>query len=302
MTAVKFVDAHMHLWDLSRIAYPWLTPPFSPDGPNGDVTPIGRDFGLEDYHAALARWNVVGMVHVEAGANADSAIAETTWLEKLRNGASQPNGLVAFAALHEPDAAAKLAAQAAHPGVRGIRQILNWHRDPRRTYTTRDFLQDERWADGYALLERHGLAFDLQCYPGQMRAMAAIAERHPGTPVIVNHMGMPVLEDADGVEDWRGGMRSLARLPHVAVKISGMGFAIRQWSSDQVRPFILETIEMFGAHRCMFASDLPTDTLFGSIDRHMETYHQAVEDFSAEQRAALFGANANRIYRLGLTL
>ena len=39
---LPFIDAHVHLWDLDRIAYPWLTPPFAVDGPNGSVEPIAR--------------------------------------------------------------------------------------------------------------------------------------------------------------------------------------------------------------------------------------------------------------------
>ena len=42
------VDAHMHLWDLQRIRYPWLTPPL-PVGITGDVSPIARDYLLDNY-------------------------------------------------------------------------------------------------------------------------------------------------------------------------------------------------------------------------------------------------------------
>ncbi|HEX7855865.1 MAG TPA: amidohydrolase, partial [Sphingobium sp.] len=45
-----------------------------------------------------------------------------------------------------------------------------------------------------------------------------------------------------------------------------------------------------------------TDKLFGSIDRYMEAYHAIVADFAEEDRRALFGRNANRLYRLGLSL
>jgi len=302
VTAIRFVDAHMHLWDLARIDYPWLMPGSTADGPNGDVTPIARNFGLDDYRAALARWNLAGMVHVEAGAAPQCALDETAWLDALRECGGAPNGIVAFATLDDPNLGAALAAHASHRGVRGVRHIVNWHPDARRTYTDRDLLQDENWARGYALLERHGLSFDLQCYPGQMAAMARVAERHPGVSIIINHMGMPVLTDPTGLADWREGLQTLAMLPHAAVKISGMGFAIRDWTASQIRPLILETIEIFGTERCMFASDLPTDLLFGTVDRYMETYHEAVHDFSDAERQAMFGTNANRIYRLELDL
>jgi len=55
-----FVDAHVHLWDLSHIRYPWLMPPFAEDGPNGSVEPIAKDYGLDDYLADARGWDVRG--------------------------------------------------------------------------------------------------------------------------------------------------------------------------------------------------------------------------------------------------
>ena len=183
-----------------------------------------------------------------------------------------------------------------------IRHIVNWHADPRRTYGPVDLTVDPQWQAGYALLAKYGLSFDLQCYPGQMPGLASLIERHPDIPVIINHMGMPVLTDADGLDMWRAGMTALSRLPHVAVKLSCMGFIRRDWSRETVAHLVLETIDLFGVERCAFASDTPTDKLFGPIDRYMEAYHAIVADFPEADRRALFGGNANRLYRLGLDL
>ncbi|RZM32515.1 MAG: amidohydrolase, partial [Sphingomonas sp.] len=195
-----------------------------------------------------------------------------------------------------------LAAQAAFPHVRGIRQIVNWHTDPARSYTARDLTQDAQWQAGYALLRTHALSFDLQCYPAQMPGLARLIAHHPEVPVIINHLGMPVLTDPDGIAEWRDSLRALAALPHVAIKLSGLGFIARDWTPESVRPFLLEAIDLFGTDRCLFASDAPTDTLFAPIDRYLETYHALVADFAEDERRALFGGNANRIYRLGLNL
>ena len=299
---IPFVDAHIHLWDLNHIRYDWLSPPFAEDGPNGSVAPIARDYGVADYRADLARWNVVGAVHVDAGAAAESALRETQWLDGLARSEGLPTGTGAVAALNDPDLDALLAAQAAHPRVKGIRHIVNWHADPQRTYGPVDLTVDPQWQAGYALLAKYGLSFDLQCYPGQMPGLASLIARHPDIPVIVNHMGMPVLTDADGLDMWRAGMTALSRLPHVAVKLSGMGFIRRDWSRETVAHLVLETIDLFGVERCAFASDTPTDKLFGPIDRYMEAYHAIVADLPEADRRALFGGNANRLYRLGLDL
>jgi predicted TIM-barrel fold metal-dependent hydrolase len=290
----RFVDAHIHLWKLDGLRYPWLTPPFSDDGPNGSVEAIARDYLPADYLKDAAGYPVVKAVHIDAGAHAGDAVAETRWLQSLSD-QGLPTAIVAFAALNDPDVEILLSAHVESPAVRGIRHILNWHADPKRTYTPANLLDDPAFARGYALLAKYDLSFDLQIYPGQMAQAAALAARHPDIPVILNHMGMPVDSDL-GV--WRDGMKQLAALPHVAVKISGMGFIDRHWTDNAMRPLVLETIETFGGKRCLFASDFPTDKLFNSYGRAIDFYAELTKDFSASERDDLFAANAERVYRI----
>jgi predicted TIM-barrel fold metal-dependent hydrolase len=297
--SLPFVDAHVHFWALDRIRYPWLTPPFADDGPNGSVEAIARDYGLADYRVDLAGWDVRGIVHVDAGADPVQAIDETAWLQGMANETGLPSAIVAFADLADPDLDAVLAAHAAHPNVRGIRHIVNWHPDPRRTYGPRDVTQDAAWQAGYARLADHGLSFDLQAYPGQFPALARLIERHPAIPVMVNHAGMMIPgEEAE----WRAGMRMLAAIPHVAVKLSGFGFTRRPFDAGRARAAILSAVDWFGTDRVMFASDAPTDKLFGEIGVQLAACADAVADFTECERRAMFAGNADRLYRLGLSL
>ena len=292
-----FVDAHVHLWDLAHLRYPWLTPPFADDGPNGSVEPIACTYLLDDYLADAAGWDVRGIVHIDAGADAADALAETDWLQRIADARGMPNAIVAFAALDDPDVAALLAAHASRANVRGIRHIVNWHADSKRTYTARDVTRDEAWAAGFALLGTHGLSFDLQAYAGQFPGLAPLIARHPEIPVIINHMGMIIPgEEAE----WRGGMAALAALPNVSVKLSGIGFSDRRWTPALARDQIRAAIDLFGTDRAMIASDFPTDRLFAGFDATLGALAEAVADFSEDERRALFARNANRIYRLGL--
>lgn len=302
MRDVPFVDAHIHLWDLERIRYPWLMPPFSADGPNGSVEPIAGNYLVSDYRRDASGWNVVGAVHVDAGADASMALDETKWLEKAADESGLPTGIVAFAALHELGVERLLEMQSSHPRVRGIRHIINWHSHSSRSYTPRDFTEDPAWERGFALLARYGLSFDLQAYPGQFSRLAEIAGRHPGIQLIVNHMGMPVETDPGGPMMWNAGMRLLAGRPNIAVKISGAGFIHRPWTTDSVGAYVRATIDLFGPDRCMFASDFPTDKLFGSFDHTLGAYAELIAGFGETERRAMWGGNANRIYRLGLDL
>ncbi len=65
-----------------------------------------------------------------------------------------------------------------------------------------------------------------------------------------------------------------------------------------MRPLVLETLALFGADRVLFASDFPTDKLWNSYARALDAYDAMTRDFSADERAALFGDNAERIYRI----
>lgn len=297
-----FIDPHVHLWNLSHIRYPWLMPPFGDDGPNGSVEPIASDYGLDEYLADAGEWDVRGIVHIDAGAHPDDALRETEWLQAMADRSGMPNGIVAFAALESPTLEGLLGAHVAHPNVRGIRHIVNWHADPKRSYSAVDITTSDAWMRGFGLLAKYGLSFDLQAYPGQLAHLAGLIAKHPDIQVIIDHAGMAIPADEDGWAVWRQGMAALAALPNVAAKISGMGFTWRPWDLDRARPYVLETIELFGTDRAMFASNFPTDRLFGSFDRHLGAYDAITFDFSADERAALFAGNANRIYRLGVTL
>ncbi|WP_213981762.1 amidohydrolase family protein [Sphingomonas sp. dw_22] len=302
MRDLPFIDAHVHLWDLERIRYPWLMPPFGHDGPNGSVEAIARTYMLPDYFADASGWDVRGIVHIDAGAVPEAALDETDWLQDMADDGGLPSAIVAFAALDHPGVEMLLQAHAQRRNVRGIRHIVNWHADPNRTYTPRDVTQDEAWQRGFALLGKYGLSFDLQAYPAQFPALARLIERHPEVPVIVNHCGMMVPGDPDGRGEWRAGMAALASCANVSVKISGIGFAYRPWNLEEARSYVRETIDIFGAHRAMFASDVPTDKLFGSFDRHLLAYRTIISDLTLPEQRALFAGNANRIYRLGIDL
>ncbi len=295
MAIQRFVDAHIHLWQLNRLSYAWLTPPFSDDGPNGSVEPIAKDYVLTDYFADAEGFKVDKVVHIDAGASASDALNETRWLQSLANETGYPNAIVAFAALNDADVEPLLAQHVESRNVRGIRHIINWHENPKRTYTPRNLLEDAGFARGYGLLSRYKLSFDLQIYPGQMIQAYELAKQHPDTPVILNHMGMPV--DAD-LTQWRQGMSKLAELPHAAVKISGLGFVDRGWTAQSMRGLVLETIDRFGPERCAFASDFPTDKLFNSYSYALRAYDDITSGFSATERDALFATTAERIYRI----
>ena len=297
--AGPIIDPHMHLWDLDRHYYAWLQDRPLPNNPAGDMTPIAyRSYGLDDYLADTAGWSMVQTVHVECGLPPKDQLSETDRLQGLADTRGVIGGVVAGAWLDDPRVEALLEAQAARRNVRGVRQIVSWHADPAKTYGDRDLLQDPQWREGYALLGKYGLSFDLQLYPLQMETAAALAAAYPDTPVILNHAGLPTDRDAAGLAVWREGLALLAERPNVSCKISGLAMVDRAWTVESLRPFVLQVIDAFGPERCMFASNFPVEKVHGSFDAFYRAYDAITADFGETERALLFGGAAARIYRL----
>jgi predicted TIM-barrel fold metal-dependent hydrolase len=295
---LQVVDPHVHFWNLETHRYPWLQPP-SPDSFTGPYEAIARTHEPSHFLADAAGVEVLRVVHVDAGHDPADPVAETRWLQDLAaRPPGLPQGIVAAADLAAPDVAATLAAHAAFANVRGIRQILNVHDDPRKDYVGRHYMREAGWRAGFALLARHGLSFDLQIYPSQMAEAAALAAAHPDTQVILNHTGMCIDRTLAGWRQWRDGLRALAAVPNVAVKISGLGMIDHRWTIESLRPYVLETIDAFGAARCMFASNFPVDRLYASYADTWGAYGAIIADASADEQAALLRDNADRLYRL----
>jgi predicted TIM-barrel fold metal-dependent hydrolase len=293
------IDPHHHLWDLEHNPYPWLqTRPLAPRL-EGDIEPIAKTYMLKDYLADVQNQNVVKSVHIECGWDPDDPVGETAWLQSVADQYGFPHGIVARAQLDTPDIEKILGGHAQYKNARGIRHIVCWHRDPVKSYVQRpDLLTDPQWRRGFRLLRRFGFSFDLQLYPSQMTDAAGLAQAHPETLIILDHAGMPVDRDETGIRTWRQGMGALAALPNVVSKISGLGAFDWRWSADSIRPFVLETIEIFGVSRCMFASNFPVDKLYSDFDSLYAAFHSITAGFSAAEKQMLFHDNAIRYYRL----
>lgn len=296
MARPPFVDAHLHLWDREHLRYPWLE--------SADTAPIAVTYTVADHRAAAAAWNLVGAVHVEAGAHRDDGERETDWLNAVADAQGRPgaipNAIIARVDLDAPDVAAVLARQAARPRVRGIRHLINWHPDPARQAYRRDLTVDAGWRRGFALLAEHGLSYDFHGFPPQLAGLAETAALNPRVPVIVNHLGLPIV--ADGLATWRAGLTALAALPHVTIKLSGAGFIHAPFDPSAFADIVHEVIALFGTDRVMIASNFPTDRLFAPLDTTLAAYEALLTGYSAAARADLWGGTANRIYRLDLDL
>merc|ERR1711972_239665 len=152
-----------------------------------------------------------------------------------------------------------------------------------------------------------GLSFDLQANPHQLVDAATFLKDFPNVPVVLNHVASLKLEgdadlDSDTGKVWREGMKALAALPHVYCKLSMLAYTVPGWwktdeGKEKAKRVVRETIDMFGAERCMFASNFPAEDEPCRKELYAN-FKSMVQDLSAEVQEGLFFRNAERFYKI----
>ncbi len=294
---MNIVDPHFHLWNLAQLDYPWLTT-LPSEGVYGDNSPIRHTYTISDYLSGTTEFHISKTVHVEAAVTPGSAVDEKLWLDRESDRSGHPNAIVAYCDLSASDVSARLDAHQQSTRLRGIRQILNTHRDPTLNFASEHYMDNPHWIEGFEKLSLRNLSFDLQLYPHQMKMAALLAARYEETSIAVNHTGMPLGCDERSFEAWKAGMSHLAACPNVSVKISGLGMMFHNWTEAMIRPYVRETISLFGTERCMFASNFPVDSMYSSFDFLWSAYLNIVSDMSIDDQDRLFRGTAETVYRL----
>lgn len=297
MDDLPIIDPHFHLWDLDNNYYPWLSDGVKPSA-FGDYSAINKTYLIEDYLADAANQNVVKAVHLDVGYDPKDPAGETRWLQAVADKHGFPHGIVGYADLRKRDVGDLLDEHMQSANFRGIRQSMNFHRDPAKTYLAEaEVSRTPEWRRGFKELSRRDLSFDLQLYYWQMEEFLELAREFPDVRIVLNHTGMQVDGPAH-FNGWRDAMRKLSQAPNVACKISGLGMGNWSWTTDDFRPYVETAIDAFGVEQCMFASNFPVDKLFSSYDKIYEAFRLITAGYTRSERLALFHDNAARLYRL----
>lgn len=281
------VDAHQHFWDPGRHYYPWLNDEPAIAFRYGDYHAIRRPYLPPDYLGDSIGYRVEKSVYVETEWDPADPVGEMRYVDELRARHGLPAVAVAQVRLDRADAARVMERQAAFSFVRGVR-----HKPPPGA------MGDSAWRAGYAQLARHHLRFDLQVPWSQLAEAARLAADFPDTQIILNHAGLPADRSAGGIAGWTEAMKIFAACPNTAVKISGLGQPGTPWTVEANRGIVRIAIDLFGAARCMFASNFPVDSLCAGFGTIFAGFREIVRDLSPAEQDGLFRSNAIRIYAM----
>ena len=271
------IDSHHHVWRLARGDYRWLTPA---------AGPLHRDHEAAELSPELALAGIDGTVLVQA-AETD---AETRFLLDIAAGTPWIKGVVGWADLALPGAADRIAALAV-PALKGLRPMLQDMRDDR--YILGDAVQP-----ALAAMAAAGLRFDALVRPRHLPVLAALRDRHPGLPIVIDHGAKPAVAGGDRAS-YAAALRAVAADGMTCCKLSGLVTeADPGWSVEQLRPWTDIILDAFGPDRVMWGSDWPVVGLAASYRQWVATTDALLSELDAAGRAAVLGGTAIRFYGL----
>ena len=188
------IDAHHHLWKLSRADYGWIG-----GGSNPAVAPIERDYLVEDYRALAAANGIAGSIVVQAA----QTVSETRWLlDQARASGGLIKGVVGWIDMAAANAPDELHALAQDPLLRSIRPMLQEIADV-------EWVLQPQLAPALRVVVEQDLSFDLLVRPPHLKAVLALLLRHPDLRAIVDHGAKPDIAGAMW-QPWADDMRRIA--------------------------------------------------------------------------------------------
>lgn len=291
------VDAHCHLLVPGQLDYPWIqsrSPLLEALLPN--YYEAARRYEHDDYGSDVAGQNIRTSVACEFAAK--DSILEAEWIQRCADAEAGPDAFIAGIDLTSSSLPQTLARYRDMPVVRAVRQPLYWAADPLRRLGARpDFLTDPRWLKGFEQVAAGGFAWDLLVYDEQILATQTLLETYPETPIVLEAIGWPLDQSADGFRHWEERLHFISAYPNVSLKLQGLALIFGP-SRTAIEPWVRRALEIFGAGRCMFASHFPVDRLLWTAGEMVDTVRTILRGYSDADQAQFFGGTARRVYRI----
>jgi L-fuconolactonase len=270
------IDAHQHVWRVARGDYFWMTP-----------GPLERDFGPDDLRPLLDEAGVDATVLVQAA----QTVAETHYMLEVAAATDWIAGVVGWADFEASDAADQIAALAGEPKIVGLRPMIQDIPDD-------DWMLRPGLDAAFKALQAHDLVFDALVYPRHLQNLLKLLGRYPEMRVVIDHCAKPQIA-AGELKPWAADMARLAGETGALCKLSGLATeAGKSWSVDDLKPYVDHVLEHFGPQRLVWGSDWPVCTLAATYAEWHAAAVELTSGLGVDERAALFGGNAVRLYRL----
>jgi L-fuconolactonase len=232
-------------------------------------------------------------VHQTVVVQAHRSLEEAWWLLQLAEAHDFIAGVVTWADLTSPWLGKTLDELQLHPKFKGIRHPIEDE-------------SDDAWVvrpevlRGLAELERRRIPYDLLVWPRHLGHVLTVRERCPELRMVVDHLANPPIAQAT-LEGWWRELETVAGLPHVFCKLSGMVTQANRecWRPEDLKPYVAHTVEAFGYDRVMFGSDWPVCTLAGSY-QVVDALRDGLQGVMEKDASRVWGGTAAEFYSLSV--
>ncbi len=283
MADTGIIDAHVHLWDPSRFRMSWL------DG----NTMLDKPYLLDDYDQHTAGIDIRGMVYMQVEVEPSYGLLEAEWVADLARSEPRLQAIIPWAPLEYGEQARAYldALTGISPLIKGVRRLIQSE--------SVEFCLQPRFIHGVQLLADYDLSFDLCVQHRQLANVISLVRQCPDTRFILDHIGKPAIKEYL-LDPWREHITSLADLPNVMCKMSGMVTEadMERWTPEDLQPFVDHVVASFGEDRILFGGDWPVVVQASSYRRWVDTLAVLTDQFSAGSQRRLWHDNAARFYRL----
>ena len=279
------IDTHMHLVESGRLSYPWTA----------DIEELaGKDFSYADYQV-LTKGKVEASVFMETAVADGQYQDEAAWVASLvADPATSVVGQIAACRPEEDEGFGDWIEKAEDDlHAVGFRRILHVMDD--------GLSQMDGFRRNVAFIGRQGKVFDMCFLARQLPIAAELARACDDMQLVLDHCGVPdIAGEASPGEAWRKGVRELARLEHVACKLSGiMAYCGKGKASyEAVRPYAEHVLECFGVDRVVWGSDWPVVDQGNGLTDWISVTDRLLQGLSDYERVKVEARNAARIYDL----
>jgi len=272
------IDAHQHCWQLSRPECAWPTP---------EQDALYRDFTPEQWRAQARSAGMNGSVLVQSQPDD----RDTEYLLALAGQFDWIRGVVAWVDIKAPDAPQRIRRLATSPKLCGFRPMLQAIEDP-------GWIADPRVDPAIDEMVAQGLCLDGLVYTGHLPALQWLAERHPRLRIVIDHGAKPPIARGERTQ-WRQRMHSIAQCPRVFCKLSGLLTEAGAHNRiEDLRPWVEDLLELFGPERMMWGSDWPVLNEQADYAHWVALSEQLLSPLSPQERAAIWGETACKVYCL----
>jgi predicted TIM-barrel fold metal-dependent hydrolase len=244
--AMKYIDAHVHVWTPDTLHYPLALGYRKEDMKPASFTP--EELFKHARPAGVSRVNLIQMSFYGFD---NSYMLDMIGVHK---------GVFAGTAVIDPGgkAPAKEMTALAKKGVRAFRVYPGLERGTRpNAGAGKAWLVAPGYGKMFAQAARNNQAVSCLIGPDALPELDRMCKKHPGTPVIIDHLcriGVTGTIDDKDV----GALCDMAKHKRVMVKV-GAFYALGKKKAPytDLGPLIEKVVKAFGPQRCMWESDCP---------------------------------------------